>query len=122
MIKKRHFVLTEELLEQNPSGICSYEGRSLNVRQDIIANSIPRLGAEAASRAIEEWGQPKSKITHLVFCTTVTPEMPGPDCKLIKLLGLEPTVKRVMLCYQGLGSSLNIYLSVVPICIRALSE
>ncbi|KAL0349106.1 UNVERIFIED_CONTAM: Chalcone synthase [Sesamum angustifolium] len=31
---------------------------------------------EAAQKAIKEWGQPKSKITHLVFCTTSGVDMP----------------------------------------------
>ncbi|PKI70870.1 hypothetical protein CRG98_008761 [Punica granatum] len=70
-------------------------------KQDIIMDHIPKLGAEATLKAIEEWGQPKSRITHIIFCTTVAAEMSGADYKLIKLLGLNPTVKRVMLYHQG---------------------
>ncbi|KAE8713555.1 Chalcone synthase [Hibiscus syriacus] len=54
------------------------------------------LGKEAAVRAIKDWGQPKSKITHLVFCTTSGVDMPGADYQLTKLLGLCPSVKRLM--------------------------
>ncbi|KAI4312674.1 hypothetical protein MLD38_037475 [Melastoma candidum] len=43
---------------------------SIDVRQDMVVIEIPKLGKEAAVQAIKEWGQPKSKITHLIFCTT----------------------------------------------------
>ncbi|RVW74792.1 Stilbene synthase 4 [Vitis vinifera] len=55
----------------------------------------------SALKALKEWGQPKSKITHLVFCTTSGVEMPGADYKLANLLGLETSVRRVMLYHQG---------------------
>ncbi|RVW27746.1 Stilbene synthase 2 [Vitis vinifera] len=76
MIKKRYIHLTEEMLEEHPN-------------------------IEAALKALKEWGQPKSKITHLVFCTTSGVEMPGADYKLSNLLGLETSVRRVMLYHQG---------------------
>ncbi|KAH7848797.1 hypothetical protein Vadar_008150 [Vaccinium darrowii] len=66
---------------------------------------IPKLGAEAATKAIDEWAQPKSRITHLVFHSTLGTVMPGVDYQLIKLLGLNPSVKRCMFyqlgCYGG---------------------
>eukprot|EP01018_Ginkgo_biloba_P036982 Gb_28161 [translate_table: standard] len=46
-------------------------------------------------------GQPKSKITHLIFCTTSRVDMPGADYQLTKLLGLRAGVKRVMMYHQG---------------------
>ena len=61
----------------------------------------PKLGEKAAVNAIKEWGQSKSKITHLVFCTSTSLHMPCADYQLANILGLEPTVKRVMLCLQG---------------------
>jgi hypothetical protein len=33
----------------------------------MLAVEVPKLGKEAATKAINEWGQPKSKITHLVL-------------------------------------------------------
>ncbi|KAG6428214.1 hypothetical protein SASPL_112465 [Salvia splendens] len=65
--------LTEDLLNQNPN-IAAYAAPSLNARQEghghMVVVEVPRLGAEAAEKAIKEWGQPKSSITHLIFCTT----------------------------------------------------
>nr|CDU45567.1 chalcone synthase [Ionopsidium megalospermum] len=100
MIRKRHMHLTEEFLKDNPD-MCAYMAPSLDVRQDIVVVEVPKLGKEAAVKAIKEWGQPKSKITHVVFCTTSGVDMPGADYQLTKLLGLRPSVKRLMMYQQG---------------------
>ncbi|KAF9606977.1 hypothetical protein IFM89_030396 [Coptis chinensis] len=99
-IRKRHMHLSEEILKENPN-MCAYMAPSLDARQDIVVHEVPRLGKEAASKAIKEWGQPKSKITHLVFCTTSGVDMPGADYQLTKLLGLRSSVKRLMMYQQG---------------------
>ncbi|KAJ6346938.1 hypothetical protein OIU76_003599 [Salix suchowensis] len=100
MIKKRYMHLTEEILKENPS-LCEYMAPSLDARQDMVVVEVPKLGREAAAKAIKEWGQPKSKITHLVFCTTSGVDMPGADYQLTKLLGLRSSVKRYMMYQQG---------------------
>nr|AFG25049.1 chalcone synthase [Loropetalum chinense var. rubrum] len=100
MIKKRYMHLTEEILKENPN-VCAYMAPSLDARQDMVVVEVPKLGKEAATKAIKEWGQPKSKITHLVFCTTSGVDMPGADYQLTKLLGLRPSVKRLMMYQQG---------------------
>ncbi|WMV56754.1 hypothetical protein MTR67_050139 [Solanum verrucosum] len=100
IIKKRYFYLTEEILKKNPN-ICEYNAPSLNIRQEITIVEVPKLGKEAAEKAINEWGQSKSKITHLVFCTTSGVDLPGADYQLTKLLGLEPPVKQFMMYQQG---------------------
>jgi 3-oxoacyl-[acyl-carrier-protein] synthase III len=69
MIKKRYMHLDEEILTENPN-ICAYMAPSLDARQDIVVREVPKLGKEAAVKAIKEWGQSKTKITHLIFCTT----------------------------------------------------
>jgi chalcone synthase len=92
--------VNEEILKANPS-MCAYWEKSLDVRQDMVVVEVPKLAKEAASRAIKEWGQPKSRITHLVFCTTSGVDMPGADWALTKLLGLRPGVKRLMMYQQG---------------------
>ncbi|KAK2985977.1 hypothetical protein RJ640_026454 [Escallonia rubra] len=100
MIKKRYLYLTEEMLKENPN-MCEYMAPSLDARQDMVVVEVPKLGKEAAKKAIKEWGQPKSKITHLIFCTSCGVDMPGADYQLTKLLGLHPSVKRVMMYQQG---------------------
>lgn len=88
------------MLEENPN-ISSYEEPSLNARQDILVKEVPKLGEKAASKAIKEWGRAKSDITHLIFCSTSGVDMPGADYQLVKLLGLKPSTKRLMLYHQG---------------------
>ncbi|NP_001268064.1 chalcone synthase [Vitis vinifera] len=100
MINKRYMHLNEEILKENPN-VCAYMAPSLDARQDMVVVEVPKLGKEAAVKAIKEWGQPKSKITHLVFCTTSGCDMPGADYQLTKLLGLKPSVKRLMMYQQG---------------------
>ncbi|KAF2308365.1 hypothetical protein GH714_000399 [Hevea brasiliensis] len=92
--------LNEQILKENPN-MCAYWESSLDARQDIVVVEVPKLGKEAATKAIKEWGQPKSKITHLIFCTTSGVDMPGCDYQLTKLLGLRPSVKRFMMYQQG---------------------
>ncbi|RYR11599.1 hypothetical protein Ahy_B04g069103 isoform A [Arachis hypogaea] len=99
-IKNRHMYLTEEILKENPN-MCAYKAPSLDAREDMMIREVPRVGKEAATKAIKEWGQPMSKITHLIFCTTSGVVLPGVDYELIILLGLDPSVKRYMMYHQG---------------------
>ncbi|KAI3843289.1 hypothetical protein MKX03_013470 [Papaver bracteatum] len=112
-IKKRHLHSTEEVMEECPDmGNECMTGSSLDVRQEIMDVEIPKLAKEAALKAIEEWGQPKSMITHSVVTTLsyLDLDLPGVDHHLSKLLGLKPTVRRFGLynhgCYAG-GSALR---------------
>uniref|UniRef100_A0ACD5ZGW6 Uncharacterized protein n=1 Tax=Avena sativa TaxID=4498 RepID=A0ACD5ZGW6_AVESA len=100
MVRKRHMHLTEEIIQKNPS-IATFMAPSFVARNDILTDEIPKLGMAAANKAITEWGQPMSKITHLVFCTTSGVDMPSADYQLIKMLGLPLSVRRVMLYQQG---------------------
>ncbi|XP_010942344.2 chalcone synthase 1 [Elaeis guineensis] len=100
MIRKRYLHLNEEILTENPN-MCAYMAPSLDARQDVVVVEVPKLGKEAAAKAIKAWGQPKSRITHLVFCTTSGVDMPGADYQLTKLLGLRPSVNRFMMYQQG---------------------
>ncbi|OMO91975.1 hypothetical protein COLO4_17964 [Corchorus olitorius] len=99
-VKRRYMFLTEEVLKENPN-MCAHMAPSLDARQDMAIVDVPKLGKEAAMKAIKEWDQPKSKITHLIFHTTSGAEMPGADYQLTKLLGLRPSVKRFMMYQQG---------------------
>lgn len=57
---------------------------------------------EAATKAIEEWGHPLSRITHLVFSTSTSDiDMPGADFCLTNPLRLRPSVKRFMMYQPG---------------------
>ncbi|KAL9270352.1 Chalcone synthase 2-like protein [Drosera capensis] len=109
-IKKRHTYLNEEILKDHPN-IATFDGASFDQRQEMVIEETPRLGKEAAVKAIKEWGQEKSRITHLVFTSTAGVDMPGCDYQLTKLLGLNPSINRLMIyqqgCYAG-GTSLRV--------------
>jgi chalcone synthase len=100
MVRKRYMHVTEEMIRENPS-ISTFMAPSLDARKAILADEVPKLGMAAAQRAIKEWGQPMSKITHLVFCTTTGADMPSADYQLVKMLGLSPSVRRIALYQQG---------------------
>ncbi|PIA36181.1 hypothetical protein AQUCO_03400236v1 [Aquilegia coerulea] len=100
-VKKRYMHLTEDILKENPN-MCAFSASSLDARQAMAVVAVPNLAKEAATKAIEEWGQPKSMITHLVFCnSTCGGDIPGADVQLMKLLKLKPSVKRYMMYSQG---------------------
>ncbi|TYH72590.1 hypothetical protein ES332_D05G265100v1 [Gossypium tomentosum] len=99
-IKKRCMYLTEAMLKENPN-LTIYKAPSFDIRQEILVTEVPKLGMEAALKAIKEWGQPISKITHLIFCTSSGIDMPSADHKLAKLIGLKPSVQRFMIYNQG---------------------
>ncbi|RVW27082.1 Stilbene synthase 5 [Vitis vinifera] len=67
MIKKRYIHLTEEMLEEHPN-IGAYMAPSLNIRQEIITAEVPKLGKEAALKALKEWANqsPRSPILYFV--------------------------------------------------------
>ncbi|KAL2244272.1 UNVERIFIED_CONTAM: Chalcone synthase J [Sesamum indicum] len=110
-VRNRHMYLTEDILQRNPN-ITAHGGASLDARQKIGVAQVPLLGQEAALKAIQEWGQPKSNITHLIFCTSSCVEMPGPDYRLVKLLGLPDSTRRVMIYQQGcFGGSASLRLA-----------
>lgn len=100
MITKWFMHLIEKILKEDPS-VCEYMTPSLDTRQDIVVIELPKLGKEAATRAPKEWAQPKSKITHLIFCTTSGVDMLDANYQLTKPLGLRPSVKRFMMYQQG---------------------
>ena len=66
--------MSDEWLRSNPSAT-AYKSPSLTLRQEITDEGVPRLGAAAARKAIEDWGRHASGITHLVVSTTQRREL-----------------------------------------------
>ncbi|KAK3009684.1 hypothetical protein RJ639_013673 [Escallonia herrerae] len=50
MIKKHYMLLTEEILKENPKIMAL----SIDARQDMVVVEVPKLGKEAATKAIKE--------------------------------------------------------------------
>lgn len=100
MIEKRHLYMSDEMLRESPS-ITSYSSPSLTRRQELADVGVPELGAEAARKAMSDWGKQASDITHLVASTSSSGCMPGADCQLARILGLRPSTRRFMLYQTG---------------------
>lgn len=85
--------LTEEIMNQNPSMTSYTIMPSFDARQNILVSEIPKQGAQAAEKAIQEWGQSKSKRSHLIFWTNGGVNLPGADYRLSCLLGLSLSLR-----------------------------
>ncbi|KAF7824674.1 chalcone synthase [Senna tora] len=106
-IRKRHFYVDENILKQHPN-LCN-GAPSLDTRREIVNDIIPKLGKEAALKALKEWGQPFSKITHLIFCTSsCVNHVPGPDLRLANELGLSPTCNRLVIYDHGCNAGASV--------------
>ncbi|KAL6321297.1 hypothetical protein AAG906_016331 [Vitis piasezkii] len=98
MIKKRYIHLTEEMLEEHPN-IGAYMAPSLNIRQEIITAEVPKLGKEALK--LLKNGVNQSLRSPILYFVQLPCRNAGADYKLANLLGLETSVRRVMLYHQG---------------------
>ncbi|GAB4858560.1 Chitin synthase, class 1 [Ancistrocladus abbreviatus] len=101
-IKKRYTYLIEEMIKENPN-IGTFDGRSLNAHQEMVIAETPGLGKQAADHPPH-------------FCSTAGVDMPECDYQLTKMLGLNPTINRIMIyqqgCYAG-GTVLRVAKDVV---------
>ncbi|GAB4846359.1 Chitin synthase, class 3 [Ancistrocladus abbreviatus] len=66
--------------------IGTLDGQSLNAQQHMVIVKTPRLGTEIAVKSLKEWGQPKWRLTHLIFCSTIGVDMAIRDYELTKYL------------------------------------
>ncbi|OMO55636.1 hypothetical protein CCACVL1_27144 [Corchorus capsularis] len=99
-IQKRYMHLSEDMIKENPN-LSIYRAPSLDVRQEILITEVPKLGKEAALKAIKEWGQPLSNITHLIFCTSCCATAPTADYHFANLIGLKPSIQKFFIYGQG---------------------
>ncbi|TYI28669.1 hypothetical protein ES332_A05G260900v1 [Gossypium tomentosum] len=65
-IRKRYMHLTEDIISKHPNLII-YKAPSFDARQEILVTEVPKLGKDAALKAIKEWGQPISTSLTLYF-------------------------------------------------------
>ncbi|KAK3119075.1 hypothetical protein QOZ80_9BG0713270 [Eleusine coracana subsp. coracana] len=99
-IKKRYVQMNEDLLRELPE-FFDPATPSLPARLAAVAAAMPGLAAAAATKAIAEWGRPASDITHLVFSTSTSAQMPAIDTRIASLLGLPDTVHRTTISFHG---------------------
>lgn len=99
-IKKRYWQMSEDLLREHPEFL-DPAAPSLPARLAVVAAAMPGIAAAAAEKAIAEWGRPGSDLTHLIFSTSTSAQMPAIDLQIASLLGLRDTVKRTAVSFHG---------------------
>lgn len=70
-------------------------------RLAVFRREAPSLAARAAARALEEAAIDPTRVTHLFYVTCTGFAAPGPDRDLVLDLGLSPSVRRVLVGFQG---------------------
>lgn len=98
-IQTRHSVLSSlDLLFSNPSS---------KERNEIYKVEAPKLAVEAARKAIEEWGESRASITHVIVVSCTGMMAPGIEYFLMKELGLNPNVRKVGINFMGCFGAFN---------------
>ncbi|PWZ41564.1 Bisdemethoxycurcumin synthase [Zea mays] len=103
-VKRRYVQVDEDLLREHPEFL-DPAAASLPSRLAVVAAAMPGLVAAAAAKAIAEWGRPATDITHLVFSTSTSVQVPAVDLRVASLLGLPHTVRRTTLCSHACTGS-----------------
>lgn len=108
-IDTRHTAVTEMSLDfrsEHPVFFDSSTGRLLSpstkVRNELFAVEATKLFIEAASRAVEKCdGVSPADVTHVITVSCTGFFNPGPDYKIVRALGLNPSVQRYNLGFMG---------------------
>ncbi|MBW9119959.1 type III polyketide synthase [Microbacterium trichothecenolyticum] len=114
-IATRHSVLTEfasppVIDPAEPAVFADAEGRLLSPttgpRNERYISAAPELTAAAARSALADGGVDPSAVTHVVTVSCTGLFAPGPDYRLVRDLGLNPTVERCHLGFIGCAAAL----------------
>jgi acyl transferase domain-containing protein/predicted naringenin-chalcone synthase/ubiquinone/menaquinone biosynthesis C-methylase UbiE/acyl carrier protein len=74
---------------------------SFQARNQIYEVEAVELAVQSATKALENWGGDRSKITHVVSVSTTGNKIPGIEFELIHKLGLSRQVQRVAVNFMG---------------------
>ncbi len=112
-IEQRHTVLAEfasAAVAPDDAAFVDGEGRLLSpttgARNQRFIASAPELTAAAARTALADGGVDPSAVTHVVTVSCTGLFAPGPDYRLVRDLGLSPTVERCHLGFIGCAAAL----------------
>ena len=111
-IAQRHTVLTEFATgpAPGPAAFVDTAGRLLSPttgpRNERYIAAAPELTAAAARSALADGGIDPSAVTHVVTVSCTGLFAPGPDYRLVRDLGLNPTVERCHLGFIGCSAAL----------------
>ncbi len=118
-IEHRHTVLPE--LAEGGSPFIDARTRTIaspptGARNAVFAREAPALFAEAAREAMDRAGVPADAVTHVITATCTGFFAPGPDYRLVRDLGLPPTVERDHLGFLGCAAALPALRSASRVC------
>ncbi|MFC8680597.1 type III polyketide synthase [Microbacterium ureisolvens] len=114
-IEHRHTVLREFAPAAvadpaDPAAFSDADGRLLSpttgARNERYIAAAPELTAAAARRALLDGGVDPAAVTHIVTVSCTGLFAPGPDYRLVRDLGLSPTVERVNVGFMGCAAAL----------------
>lgn len=86
------------------------------VRNDVYVRAAPALFAAAARDALARSGTDAAAVTHVVTASCTGFFAPGPEFRLVRDLGLAPTVSREHLGFLGCAAALPALRSAARIC------
>ena len=112
-IETRHGVITD-FFRDDPSTFDFFPANwelepfpSTEERMRVYEQASVELVVEASQKALGEADVEPDEITHLVVCTCTGFFAPGPDVRLVKRLGIRPTVKRTIIGFMGCYAGFN---------------
>ncbi|HRD56138.1 MAG TPA: type III polyketide synthase [Parachlamydiaceae bacterium] len=70
-------------------------------RNDIYKIEAPKLGMQAAKKALESWGRNREEITHVISVSCTGALAPGLEFSLMKSLNLKATTERFGINFMG---------------------
>jgi predicted naringenin-chalcone synthase len=86
-------------------------------RNELYAREAPKLSETAARRALHNAGVQPSEITHVVTASCTGFYAPGPEYRLVRDLGLDPTVEREHIGFMGCAAAIPALRSAWRICL-----
>lgn len=118
-IQTRHTVLPE-LLDGGSAFVDAQNRRigmpATGARNDVYVREAPALFAAAARDALDRAGADAADVTHVVTASCTGFFAPGPEFRLVRDLGLDPTVSREHLGFLGCAAALPALRSAARIC------
>ena len=104
-IEKRHTVIEDYKHTQLKGTLFGdnfpQEIPDVEKRNQIYKKLAPQLAAQAASKALKEWGKDPKTITHVISVSCTGMYAPGIEFHLIEALNLAPQVERLGINFMG---------------------
>ncbi len=104
-INTRHSVIQD--FKKSPSEWTFFNANAPDIfpttqqRNDIYKIHAPALSYTVAKKVLDEWGQPRSHISHIIYVSCTGLQAPGIEFLLMTQLGLAPTTQRLAITFMG---------------------